>query len=62
MVDVTRTTVVGDYQPAIEEEENNYDSTITNLLGNDAVNRWLKKPREGQYGIVFFINTFSGEK
>ena len=44
------------------KNKNEYDSTVTNLLRNDAVNRWLKNPREGQYGIVFLINTFSGEK
>ena len=25
---------------------NEYDSTVTKLLGNDAVDRWLKKSRE----------------
>ena len=31
-----------------------YDSTVTKLLRNEAVNRWLKNPREGQDGIVVF--------
>ena len=30
LVDVTRTTVVSDYQP------------VTKILGNDAINQWLK--------------------
>ena len=35
------------------KNKNEYDSTVTKILGNDDVNRWLKKPREGQDGIVF---------
>ena len=43
LVDVTRTTVVSDYQPATEEKnENEYASTVPKLLVNDAVNQWLK--------------------
>ena len=46
LVDVTRTTVVSDYQTATEATKNEYDSTVTKLLGNDAVDRCLKNPRE----------------
>ena len=35
------------------KNKNEYDPTATKLLGNDAVNLWLKKPGEGQYGIFF---------
>ena len=41
-VDVTRTTVVSDYQPDTEENKNDHDSTVPKILGNDAVDRWLK--------------------
>ena len=45
------------------KNENEYDSTVTKLLGNDTVNWWMKNPREGQDGIVYFwINTFSFKK
>ena len=45
------------------ENENDYDSTVTKLLENDAVNRWLKNTREGQDGIVVFESThFQGKK
>ena len=39
------------------ENKNEYDSTVTKLLENDTVNRWLKNPREGQDGIVVFEST-----
>ena len=42
LVDVTITTVVSDYQPATGQHKNEYDSTFTKILGNDAVYRWLK--------------------
>ena len=55
LVYVTRTTVVRDYHPATKGKLNyDYNLTVAKLLGNDGVNRWLKNPREGQYGIVFF--------
>ena len=38
LVDVTRTTVVSDYQPAIEKNKNEYDSTVTKIFGKNAVN------------------------
>ena len=34
------------------KNKNEYDLTITNLWGDEAVNRWLKNPIEGQDGIV----------
>ena len=36
------------------KNKNEYDSTVTKLLGNDSVNRWLKKLIEGKDGIVVF--------
>ena len=53
LVDVTRTTVVSYYQPATEENKNEYNSTVTKLWGGDSVDRWLKKPRKVQDDIVF---------
>ena len=53
LVDVTRTTVVSDYQPATEENKNEYDSTVTKILWNYDVNIWLKNPIEGKDGIDF---------
>ena len=45
------------------KNKNEYDSTITKLLGNGAVNQWLKHSREVQYGIVFLNqHKFSGIK
>ena len=41
---------------------NEYDSNVTKLWGNDAVNLWLKSPREVQDGIVFESTHFSGVK
>ena len=35
------------------QHKNEYDRTVTKLLGNEAVDRWMKRPREGQDGIVF---------
>ena len=29
------------------QHKNEYDSTVAKLLGDDAVDRWLKRPREG---------------
>ena len=37
LVDVTRTTVVSDYQTAAEIAYEGCDSTVANILGNDAV-------------------------
>ena len=36
------------------KNKNEYDSTVAKILGNEAFNRWLKNPREGQDGIVVF--------
>ena len=47
LVDVTITTVVSDYQPVTENNKNEYDSTVTKLLGNGVVTRWMKNRREG---------------
>ena len=45
------------------KNKNEYDSTVTKFLVNDAVNRWLEKPREGQDGIAVFESTnFQEEK
>ena len=35
------------------KHRNEYYSTVTKLLGDDAIDRLLKKPGEGQDGIVF---------
>ena len=40
------------------QHKNEYDSTVTNLLGNEDVYQCLKNPREGQDGMVFFVITF----
>ena len=40
-----------------KKNKNEYDSTVTKLWGDDAVNQWLKNPREGQDGIVVFEST-----
>ena len=46
-----------------KKNETEYASTITKLLGNEAINQWLKNPREGQYCIVVFESThFQGKK
>ena len=42
--------------------KNGYYSTVTKLLGDDAVNRWLKNTREGQVVIVVFESTHFQEK
>ena len=44
------------------KNKNEYDSTVTKLLGTDAVNRWLTNPREGQVGIVFESTHFRGKR
>ena len=43
------------------ENKNEDDSTVTKILVNDAINRWLKNPIEVQDDF-FKINTFSGIK
>ena len=43
------------------ENKNQYDSTVTNILGDDALNRCLKNPREGQDDI-FLNQHISGVK
>ena len=45
LVDFNRTTVVSDYSLLENKNKNEYDSTVTELLGNDAVNQWLKNLR-----------------
>ena len=40
------------------KNENDYDSTVAKILGNDAVNLWLKNTREEQDGIVFESTNF----
>ena len=40
------------------KNKNDYDSTVTKLLGNDSVNLWLKNTRERQDGIVFESTNF----
>ena len=44
------------------KKKNEYDSNITNIWGNDAVNQLLKNPREGQDGIVVFESILSRKK
>ena len=45
-----------------KKEKNEYDSTVTKLLWNDDVNRWLKNPIEGQDCIVVFESTHFQKK
>ena len=35
------------------QHKNEYDSTVTKIWGNYAVDQWLEDPREVQNGIVF---------
>ena len=52
LVDITRTTVVSDYQPDPEAAYEVCDSNVAKILGNGSVIGWITSPIEGQDGIV----------
>ena len=52
-MEVSRRKRFSYYQSAVKAAQKDYNSTVANILGNDDVDQWLKRSREGQDGIVF---------
>ena len=58
LVDVTEPLWLVIIRLLHRQHTNEYDSTVTNILGGGAVDLWLKKPRERQDSIVFESSNF----